>query len=116
MEEREQQVRGFYEAFNARDVDTLLAAMVEDVDWPNGWEGGRVHGRAAVRDYWERQWAEVDPSVTPTGFTHLDADRVSVEVDQTVRSLAGDILLDGPVKHVYSFDDNGLVVRMDIEE
>jgi ketosteroid isomerase-like protein len=116
MEEREQQVRGFYEAFNARDADTLMGVMVQDVDWPNGWEGGRVHGRAAVRDYWQRQWAEVDPSVTPTGFTHLDADRVSVDVDQTVRSLAGDILAQGHLKHVYTFDDDNLVVRMDIED
>jgi hypothetical protein len=116
MEEREQQVRGFYEAFNARDADTLMGVMVDDVDWPNGWEGGRVHGRAAVRDYWQRQWAEVDPSVTPTGFTHLDADRISVDVDQTVRSLAGDILAQGHLKHVYTFDDDNLVVRMDIED
>jgi hypothetical protein len=33
-----------YRAFNARDVDAVLAAMHEDVDWPNGWEGGHVHG------------------------------------------------------------------------
>jgi len=26
------------------------------VDWPNGMEGGRVHGHAEVRAYWTRQW------------------------------------------------------------
>jgi len=116
MDAREQQVRGFYEAFNARDADTLMAVMVEDVDWPNGWEGGRVHGRAAVRDYWRRQWAEIHPSVTPTGFTALDAHRVAVDVDQVIRSLSGDLLTEGHVKHVYTFDDDNLVARMDIEE
>ena len=40
-----------YNAFNARDVDTVLAAMSADVDWPNGWEGKRVYGRQNVRDY-----------------------------------------------------------------
>jgi ketosteroid isomerase-like protein len=48
-------MRSLYSAFNARDVDACLAAMAPDVDWANGWEGGRVIGRAAVRDYWERQ-------------------------------------------------------------
>src|SRR5258705_9031085 len=43
---------GVYAAFNARDVDRVLAAMHPDVDWPNGMEGGYVHGRDAVRDYW----------------------------------------------------------------
>ena len=48
---RETQLRLLYEAFNARDIDTCLAAMTPDVDWANGWEGGRVVGRDAVRDY-----------------------------------------------------------------
>jgi hypothetical protein len=34
-----------YDAFNARDLDAALAAMHPEVDWPNGWEGGRVFGR-----------------------------------------------------------------------
>jgi ketosteroid isomerase-like protein len=44
-----------YAAFNARNIDAVLAAMHPDVDWPNGWEGGRVRGHDQVRDYWTRQ-------------------------------------------------------------
>jgi hypothetical protein len=40
-----------YAAFNARALDTLLALLHPEVDWPNGMEGGRVHGRDAVRGY-----------------------------------------------------------------
>jgi ketosteroid isomerase-like protein len=29
-----------YEAFNARDIDGVLATMRADVEWPNGMEGG----------------------------------------------------------------------------
>ena len=47
----EQRMRALYDAFNARDMDTVLAAMTDDVDWPNAWEGVRVHGRDAVRSY-----------------------------------------------------------------
>jgi hypothetical protein len=38
-----------YRAFNARDIDRALAVMTDDIDWPNGWEGGRVSGKDAVR-------------------------------------------------------------------
>jgi len=31
-----------YRAFNARQVELLLAHMTPDVDWPNAWEGGRA--------------------------------------------------------------------------
>jgi ketosteroid isomerase-like protein len=56
-----------YADFNARDIDALLARMTPDVDWPNGWEGGREHGPEAVRAYWERQFREIDPHVEPVG-------------------------------------------------
>jgi SnoaL-like domain len=35
---------GMYAAFNARDIDALLEQMTPDLDWPNAWEGGRLHG------------------------------------------------------------------------
>src|SRR3954451_5074601 len=69
--EDEQQLRTLYVAFNARDVEAVLARTADDVDWPNAWEGGRVCGHAAVRDYWTRQWAEIDPYVEPVGFATL---------------------------------------------
>src|SRR5216684_4098699 len=45
-----------YDRFNARDMETLLAAMHEDVIWANGMEGGHVHGRDEVRSYRTHQW------------------------------------------------------------
>jgi len=41
-----------YSAFNARDVDAVLAAMSVDVDWPNGWEGGRVYDEIMNCESW----------------------------------------------------------------
>lgn len=37
-----------YAAFNARDIDLVLALMHPDVEWANGMEGGYVHGRQCV--------------------------------------------------------------------
>jgi hypothetical protein len=51
MREAELVLRSAYRAFNARDVEAALELMHRDVDWPNAWEGGRLVGRAAVRDY-----------------------------------------------------------------
>ena len=110
----EQRLRALYVAFNAREIDTVLAALDEDVDWPNAWEGGRLRGREAVRDYWTRQWAEIDGHVAPVGFTTRPDGRVAVEVDQTVRDLSGTLLSEGRVRHVYTFHDE-LVVAMEVE-
>jgi ketosteroid isomerase-like protein len=112
--EREELLRGAYSAFNARDIERALVLMQPDVDWPNGMEGGRVHGHDEVRAYWTRQWELIDSHVDPVGFIELGDGRVSVAVHQLVRDLSGEVLADGPVTHVYSFRD-GLVERMEIE-
>ena len=113
MSEHEELLRRAYEAFNARDVDAALALMHPDVDWPNGMEGGRVLGRAAVRDYWTRQFEVIDSRVEPQAFTTDAEGRVVVDVHQVVRDTAGELLSDGRVEHVYTIRD-GLVERMEI--
>src|SRR3954466_15277419 len=104
-----------YDAFNARAVDAVIATMRDDVDWPNAWEGGRVHGRDAVREYWTRQFAEIDPRVEPAHTTERPDGRIEVAVHQQVRSLDGDLITETDVLHVYTFDASGLVTRMDVE-
>jgi hypothetical protein len=112
---REELLRALYRAFNARDIDTVLAAMAADVDWPNGWEGGRVAGQDAVRRYWERQWAEIRPTVEPTSIRERPDGAVEVRVHQVVRDRAGALLAVGDVRHVYAFTGD-LVQRMDVEQ
>jgi nuclear transport factor 2 (NTF2) superfamily protein len=111
----EQRLRALYFAFNAREIDTVLGALHDDVDWPNAWEGGRLRGRAAVRAYWTRQWAEIDGQVEPVDFTALPDGRVAIEIDQTVRDLNGTLLSEGRVRHVYAFAEDGLVTSMEVE-
>ncbi len=102
-----------YRAFNDRDIDTVLTAMHADVDWPNGWEGGRVTGQAAVRDYWTRQWAAINPHVEPVDFTTDATGRTVVTVHQVVRDLTGHVVADTMVQHIYRFED-GLIKHMEI--
>jgi hypothetical protein len=102
-----------YEAFNARDIERALAAMHPDVEWPNGMEGGWVHGREAVRAYWTRQWTMIDPRVEPRRFVTDPEGRVVVDVHQVVRDLHGTVVTDHMVRHVYDLED-GLIRRMEI--
>ena len=111
----EELLRSLYEAFNARDVDTCLAAMTPDVDWANGWEGGRVVGRDAVRDYWQRQWAAIDSSAEPTAVSERPDGTVEVAVHLVARDKEGNVLTDGEGCHVFEFRGD-LVQRMTIEE
>jgi hypothetical protein len=115
MEDREERMRALYRAFNARDIDAATAQMTDDVDWPNAWEGGRVHGPQAVRDYWTRQWAAIDSTVEPLAFTTRPDGRVAIDVQQAARSLDGALLGEGRVVHVYTFRGEQ-IARMDVEE
>jgi hypothetical protein len=72
-------------------------------------------GREAVRSYWTRQWAMIDPHVEPTGFSSDAEGEVVVEVHQTVRALQGTVLVDQMVGHVFTLE-NGLITRFDIRE
>jgi hypothetical protein len=110
----EERLRELYAAFNARAVDAALAGMTPDVDWPNGWEGGYVKGHDEVRDYWARQWQEVDSRVEPLAFADRPGGDVEVRVHQTGRDLAGAVLFDQEVLHVYRYRGD-LVERMTIE-
>lgn len=111
----EQFFRELYGAFNARDLETALASMHPDVDWPNMIEGSREHGHAAVRAYWEGQFETIDPRVEPQRVTPLGDDQVLVDVHQVVRDRTGKVLSDGMVEHIYTLRDD-LIERMDVRE
>ncbi|WP_231402632.1 nuclear transport factor 2 family protein [Hymenobacter guriensis] len=103
-----------YAAFNARDIDAALTTMHPEVQWPKAFEGGYVSGHNEIRNYWTRQWAEINPTVEPTGFTERPDGTLEIAVHQIVKDLQGAVLFDGTVKHIYTVQE-GLLRRMDIE-
>jgi len=110
-----------YDRFNARDIDGVLAALADDVAWANGMDGGHVHGREAVREYWTRQWTMVSPDVEPVGFHRTADGAIIAEVWQSVRDLEGKPLrgqthglIDKTVGHVFRLRE-GKVARFDIQ-
>ena len=104
-----------YAAFNARDLDGVLEKFAPDVDYANGFQGGRLHGREAVRAYWTEQFTQIHPHVEATSVTERDDGKVEVAVHQSLYSIGDQLLDESNVLHVYTLTDDGLVARMDIE-
>ena len=106
-------LRTAYTAFNARDIDAALATMAPDVAWPKAFKGGLARGHQEVRAYWTEQWAEIDPHVEPSGFRPEGAGRILVDVHQVVRDLAGAVIADGHVGHMFTIE-SGLIRAMEV--
>ena len=107
-------IKKAYTAFNSRDIDTALLTMHPDVQWPKAFEGGYVTGHNEIREYWTRQWTEINPNVAPVAFNEREDGTLEITVHQIVKNLQGAMIFDGIVKHVYTLQD-GLLRRMDIE-
>lgn len=106
-------LRRAYDAFNRRDIETALLAMHADVTWPNGRAGSALRGHGAIREYWNRRWLQIDPKIYPQRLRRVDERRVSVDVHQVVRNMAGELLVDQLVQHVYEID-GGLIRSLKI--
>jgi ketosteroid isomerase-like protein len=122
MNDHVETLRRMYDRFNAQDMEGVLNAMTDDVVWANGMDGGHVHGREAVREYWTRQWSMVTGRVEPLRFSAAPDGAVTAEVLQSVRDLQGRPLqgqthglTDKTVGHVFRFRD-GKVARFDIQD
>lgn len=100
-----------YTDFNNRNINGVFKFFTPDVEWPNGWEGGYIHGQDEVRDYWTRQWAEINPIVTPVEIEDLADGHLLVAVKQVVKDLDGNLIADSMVNHTYQFE-GGLIKKM----
>ena len=107
-------IKKAYGAFNARDIDQALSTMQLNVQWSKAWEGGYISGHDEIKQYWTRQWKEINPNVEPIEFNERQNGSLEVVVHQKVEDLQSNIMFDGNVKHVYTFE-NGLIKTMDIE-
>ncbi len=112
-EHYESLIKKAYAAFNARDIDTALTVMDADVQWPKAWEGEHITGHEAIRDYWTRQWQEIDPTVIPVAFHEMPDGQLNVVVHQVVKDKNGNSVIDTTVNHFYTFAA-GKIKRMEI--
>ncbi|WP_246101350.1 nuclear transport factor 2 family protein [Streptomyces cyaneus] len=109
-------LRRMYEAFSTDEREAFMQlCLAPDVDWPNVLDGVRLHGREAVRAYWARQFAAGHPLVRLEGLRpDEDGAAVVATVRPGMRDASGDRWAEETVEHVYRFDADGLVARMDV--
>jgi ketosteroid isomerase-like protein len=105
---RTQLLQNLYEAFNRREFEKVLALMRPDVKWANGMEGGFVHGRNAVREYWRKQFEVTQSRLEPLSFETDEGGRNIVTVHLVVRDLGGNQLAERTVQQIFTIED-GLI-------
>ncbi|QOV36300.1 nuclear transport factor 2 family protein [Streptomyces ferrugineus] len=109
-------LRRMYEVFSTDEREPFMQrCLAPDVDWPNVLDAVRLHGREAVRAYWARQFAAGHPLVRLEGLRpDSDGEAVVATVRPGMRDASGEQWARETVEHVYRFDADGLVARMDV--
>ena len=115
MSSNQQFLQNLYDAFNRREIETIIASMRSDVKWANGLKGGFVYGRDAVREYWTNQFKTIQPELETLKFETDEKNRNIVTVHQIIKDLQGNVLADATVHHIFTIED-GLISLYEIGE
>ena len=108
-------LQNLYDAFNKREIETIITLMRSDVKWANGLEGGFVYGRDAVREYWTNQFKAIQPELETLKFETDEKNRNVVTVHQIIKDLQGNVLADMEVRQIFTIED-GLISLYEIGE
>lgn len=106
MNSNQQFLQNLYDAFNKREIETIISLMRPDVKWANGLEGGFVYGRDAVREYWTNQFKDIRAELETLNFETDEQNRNVVTVHQTIKDLQGNVLADATVHQIFTIEDN----------
>ena len=112
---QQQFLQNLYDAFNKREIETIISFMKPDVKWANGLEGGFVYGRDAVRQYWTNQFKLIKPQLEPLKYETDENHREVVTVHQVIKDLQGELLADMMVQQIFTID-NGLISVYELGE
>jgi hypothetical protein len=115
MSSNQQLLQNLYDAFNKREIETIISQMHPNVKWANGLEGGFVYGRDAVREYWTNQFKSIQPELETLQFETDENNRDIVTVHQIIKDLQGNVLADVTVHQIFTIED-GLISMYEIGE
>ena len=115
MSSNKEFLQNLYDAFNRREIETIISLMRSDVKWANGLEGGFVYGRDAVREYWTDQFRAIQPELATLKFETDEQNRNVVTVHQIIKDLQGNVLADATVHQIFTIE-NGLISLYEIGE
>lgn len=115
MNSNQQFLQNLYDAFNKREIETIISAMRLDVKWANGLEGGFLYGRDRVREYWINQFKDIQPQLETLKFETDENNRNVVTVHQIIKDLQGNVLADATIHQIFTIED-GLISLYEIGE
>ncbi|MGB6298290.1 MAG: nuclear transport factor 2 family protein [Rivularia sp. (in: cyanobacteria)] len=115
MRDNQEFLQNLYDAFNNREIETIISFMRPDVKWANGVEGGFVYGRDAVREYWLNQFKHIQPELETLKFETDENNRNVVTVHQVIKDLQGNLLADATIQQIFTIED-GLISLYEIGE
>ena len=115
MSSNQEFLQNLYDAFNKREIETIISKMRPDVKWANGLEGGFVYGRDAVREYWTDQFKVIQPELETLKFERDENNRNVVAVHQIIKDLQGNVRADVTVHQIFTIED-GLISLYEIGE
>lgn len=113
MSSNQEFLQNLYDAFNKREIETIISLMRPDVKWANGLEGGFVYGRDAVREYWTNQFKDIQAELETLKFETDENNRNIVTVHQIIKDLQGNLLADATVHQIFTIED-GLISLYEI--
>jgi ketosteroid isomerase-like protein len=103
-------LQNLYDAFNKREIETIVEVMRPDVKWANGVEGGFVYGRDAVREYWTNQYKVIQAELETLKFETDENNRNLVTVHQIIKDLQGNVLADATVHQIFTIEDGAIAL------
>lgn len=103
-------LQNLYDAFNRREIETMISLMRPDVKWANGLEGGFIYGRDAVREYWTEQFKNIQPELETLKFETDEKNRDVVTVHQIVKDTQGNVLADATIHQIFTIEDGSISV------
>lgn len=98
-----------YDAISRQDVDGVLSLMHPDVDWPDTLDGGRIHGLAAMRDYWTRQFALIRVSTALIDYVENADGTIATRVTYTRFAADGRLWDDQVAGNIFRFEGDRIL-------
>jgi len=115
MSSNQEFLQNLYDAFNNREIETIISFMHPDVKWANGVEGGFVYGCDAVREYWVNQFKNIQVELETLKFETEENNRNVVTVHQVIKDSQGNLLADATIQQIFTIED-GLISLYEIGE
>ena len=112
-----QTIRRGLEAFNARDFETAINLLTEDVVWASflsRTQGEYLHGRDEVRAAWESQVDVLDLRAEALEYISVGSDKVVVPMRMMGRGRGSEMTIAASIVWLWTLGPDGLGTSVEV--